>query len=48
MIKWNVYLRGKHVDTIQDVPGLTSQQIKRWLMEHEGYAENVELRKVKK
>ena len=40
---WRVYLRGKHVDTVFYDPSVEVEEVKRSLVNHDGYDPQIEV-----
>lgn len=38
---WNVYLNGKWIDSVSFVQGGTREEVKKSLVEHDGYNPNI-------
>ena len=43
-IGWNVYLRGRLIDTVWFDADLTADEVKRSLVNHDGYDPEIEVR----
>ncbi len=41
---WNVYLRGKLIDTVFFDEDVTAEEVKRSLVNHDGYDAGIEVR----
>ena len=44
-IGWDVYLRGRHIDTVWFDSRMDSAEVKRSLVEHDGYDPAIEVRR---
>ena len=44
-IGWNVYLRGKLIDTVWFGDDMTAEEVKRSLVNHDGYDPRIEVRR---
>ena len=47
MIFWNVYLNGKLIDSVPYIEDCDKEYVKRSLIDHDGYADDIEVRKAK-
>lgn len=45
---WNVYLRGKWVNKVFTITGMTANEVKRSLVDHDGYDPGITVRKERK
>jgi hypothetical protein len=43
--KWNVYLRGKLIDSVFYNNSVTAEEVKKGLVDHDGYPSNITVRK---
>ena len=48
MVAWNVYLRGKRIDTVYYDPDFTAAEVRRGLIDHDGYDPAITVRKARK
>ena len=42
---WNVYLRGNLIDTVFFMPDMNAEDVKRALVNHDGYAPDIIVRR---
>lgn len=45
MQTFHVYLHGKYIDTVFYVPGFTAEDVRRSLINHDGYDSRITVRK---